>query len=149
MKCPHCGESKNRVVDSRGTFDDLAVRRRRECEACGHRFTTYEAIETHPLQIVKKDGTREPFDRQKVMAGVLRACWKRPVSTEAVEGLVAEVERELARDYANEVPSTAVGERVMEKLRDLDKVAYVRFASVYRDFKDVGEFMEELKNFLK
>lgn len=149
MKCPRCGDEKNRVLDSRATHGDRAIRRRRECLACAFRFTTYETYETYPLQVVKKDGTREPFDRQKILGGILQACWKRPVSREAAERLVDEIQTGLEQEFQDEVASSQIGERVMRALREFDKVAYVRFASVYRDFKDVGEFMEELKNFLQ
>lgn len=147
MKCPYCG-GETKVLESRHANDGLAIRRRRECLECGRRFNTMETIEAAPLVVVKKDGRREAFDRAKVLAGVLRACEKRPVSTEECEGLVVEVERELRNTLEREVPSKLIGELVMEHLRKLDGVAYVRFASVYREFKDVREFREQLEKLL-
>ena len=148
MKCPFCGHQEDKVVDSRASADGAAIRRRRECLACGKRFTTYEHVEGQPLMIVKKDSRREPFDRQKLLAGLVKACEKRPVSMDDLEGLVNELERELSQQFEREVPSREVGERVMKKLHALDPVAYVRFASVYREFKDVEQFMRELKELL-
>jgi len=136
------------VVDSRGSGDGVSIRRRRECLGCGKRFTTYEHVEEQPLMIVKKDGRREPFDRHKLLAGLVKACEKRPVSMDDLERLVDELERELSQHFEREVPSREVGERVMKRLHALDPVAYVRFASVYREFKDVEQFLRELKDLL-
>ena len=148
MKCPFCGTQEDKVVDSRASSDGAAIRRRRECLGCGKRFTTYEHVEEQPLMIIKKDGRREPYDRHKLLAGLVKACEKRPVSMEALERLVDELERELSQQFEREVPSREIGERVMKKLHALDPVAYVRFASVYREFKDVEQFMRELKDLL-
>ena len=148
MKCPFCGHQEDKVVDSRVSSDGVSIRRRRECLGCGKRFTTYEQVEAQPLMVIKKDGRREPFDRQKLLAGLVKACEKRPVSMENLERLVDELERELSQQFEREVPSREVGERVMKKLHSLDPVAYVRFASVYREFKDVEQFMRELKDLL-
>ena len=148
MKCPFCGHQEDKVVDSRASSDGASIRRRRECLGCAKRFTTYEHVEEQPLMIVKKDGRREPFDRHKLLAGLVKACEKRPVSMGDLEGLVEDLERELSQEFEREVPSRAVGERVMKKLHALDPVAYVRFASVYREFKDVEQFMFELKDLL-
>ncbi len=135
-------------MDSRGSGDGASVRRRRECLGCGKRFTTYEHVEEQPLMVIKKDGRREPFDRHKLLAGLVKACEKRPVSMDDLERLVDELERELSQQFEREVPSREIGERVMRKLHALDPVAYVRFASVYREFKDVEQFMRELKELL-
>ena len=148
MKCPYCHEIDNKVIDSRLTKEGNAVRRRRECLLCKHRFTTYERIEGLPLVLIKKDGTRETFDRTKVLAGMQRACEKRNISINTIEELVDELERELQEIGEKEIPSSVVGERVMTRLHELDDVAYVRFASVYREFKDVNDFMSELKDLL-
>ena len=148
MKCPFCGHQEDKVVDSRASSDGVAIRRRRECLSCAKRFTTYEHVEEQPLMIIKKDGRREPFDRHKLLAGLVKACEKRPVSMDDLEGLVDELERELSQQFEREVPSREIGERVMKKLHVLDPVAYVRFASVYREFKDVEQFMRELKDLL-
>ena len=148
MKCPFCGHQEDKVVDSRGSGDGASIRRRRECLSCGKRFTTYEHVEEQPLMVVKKDGRREPFDRHKLLAGLVKACEKRPVSMDDLERLVDELERELSQQFEREAPSREVGERVMKKLHALDPVAYVRFASVYREFKDVEQFMRELKDLL-
>ena len=149
MKCPFCHEADNRVIDSRLSKDGHMVRRRRECLKCSRRFTTYERVEeTMPL-VVKKDGRREKFDRQKVLAGLLRACEKRPVSTTQLEELVNGIEVQVADAPDREIPAKQIGEILMAHLRDLDKVAYVRFASVYLDFKDVKEFLDELKDLLR
>jgi transcriptional repressor NrdR len=145
VKCPFCGHGENSVVDSRLGRDGVVIRRRRECERCKKRFTTYERIEELLPNIVKKDNRREPFDRSKVLAGVKKACEKRPVSQETIEQLVDTVEHKLQELGEAEVPSTRVGEEVMKQLVTLDQVAYVRFASVYRQFKDIGEFMSELE----
>lgn len=149
MKCPYCQKSSDRVVDSRSSQNGRAIRRRRECLKCKKRFTTYEYIEKTPLMVIKKDGRREPFDRNKLLSGVVKACEKRPISMDRLEKLVDFVEHTLERDFNREVKSKAIGELVMRKLHDLDQVAYVRFASVYRQFKDVNQFMKELKYLLK
>ena len=144
MKCPFCSHENTRVIDSRPAEDNNSIRRRRVCDECGKRFTTYEKIETIPLIIIKKDNNREAYDRAKIEAGVLRACHKRPVSAQQITTLVDEVDNREER----EIPSGTIGELVMNKLKDLDAVAYVRFASVYREFKDVNTFMDELKSVL-
>ena len=149
MKCPFCNQDNTRVVDSRPADDNTAIRRRRMCDACGKRFTTYEKVETIPLIVIKKDQNREQFDRSKIEAGVLRACHKRPVSAEQIHRLVDDVETEVFNLEEREIPSCVIGEIVMDKLKDLEAVAYVRFASVYREFKDVNTFMDELKKILK
>ena len=149
MKCPFCNQDNTRVVDSRPADDNTAIRRRRMCDACGKRFTTYEKVETIPLIVIKKDQNREQFDRSKIEAGVLRACHKRPVSAEQIHRLVDDVETEVFNLEEREIPSSVIGEIVMDKLKYLEAVAYVRFASVYREFKDVNTFMDELKKILK
>ena len=149
MKCPFCNQDNTRGVDSRPVDDNTAIRRRRMCDACGKRFTTSEKAETIPLIVIKKDQNREQFDRSKIEAGVLRACHKRPVSAEQIHKLVDEVETEIFNLEEREIPSSVIGEIVMDKLKDLEAVAYVRFASVYREFKDVNTFMDELKKILK
>ncbi len=149
MKCPFCGRLDDKVVDSREAKVGDTIRRRRQCEKCGRRFTTYERIDEIPYMVVKKDGRREKFDRQKLLAGLLKASEKRPVGMSKLEQIVNEVEAYVAESPDRERPSSGVGELVMNRLRKLDKVAYVRFASVYLDFKDVREFMEELKELLK
>ena len=149
MTCPFCGNLEDRVVDSRETKEGDVVRRRRECLACQRRFTTYERIDEIPYMVVKKDGRREKFERQKVLAGLLKACEKRPVPMGKLEALVNEIEAHVAESPDRERPATELGELVMARLKKLDKVAYVRFASVYLDFKDVREFMDELKDLLK
>lgn len=148
MKCPFCSHENTRVIDSRPAEDNNSIRRRRVCDECGKRFTTYEKIETIPLIIIKKDNNRETYDRAKIEAGVLRACHKRPVSAQQINVLVDEVETEVFNLEEREIPSQTIGELVMNKLKDLDAVAYVRFASVYREFKDVNTFMDELKKVL-
>lgn len=148
MKCPFCNYKEDKVVDSRSTAEESAVRRRRECLKCGKRFTTYEYVEEVSLLVIKKDGRREPFDRKKILAGIIRACEKRPVSVEKMEEVVTQVERLIQKKSDREVLSNRIGELVMEKLKSIDDVAYVRFASVYRQFKDVGQFMVELKDIL-
>lgn len=148
MKCPSCGCTENKVIDSRLSQAGEVTRRRRMCDGCGHRYTTYERIERAMPMVVKKDMRREAFDRDKVLAGIRKACEKRPVSGEKVEQLVSEIERELAESGETEVESSRIGEQVMEQLRKLDQVAYVRFASVYRSFKDIREFMAELSKLL-
>ena len=148
MKCPFCGNDNTRVIDSRPVEDNTSIRRRRVCDECGKRFTTYEKVETIPLIIIKKDNTREQYNRSKIEDGVLRACHKRPVSAQQITTLVDEVENEIFNREEREIPSGTIGELVMNKLKDLDAVAYVRFASVYREFKDVNTFMDELKSVL-
>lgn len=148
MKCPFCSHENTRVIDSRPAEDNNSIRRRRVCDECGKRFTTYEKIETIPLIIIKKDNNREAYVRAKIEAGVLRACHKRPVSAQQITTLVDEVENEIFNREEREIPSGTIGELVMNKLKDLDAVAYVRFASVYREFKDVNTFMDELKSVL-
>jgi transcriptional repressor NrdR len=146
MKCPFCQALENKVIDSRLAQDSHVIRRRRECEACMRRFTTYERVEEILPMVVKKDGGREVFDRAKIISGIRKACEKRPVSVAAMEQIVEAIERELHESGEKEVPSSYIGERVMESLRRVDGVAYVRFASVYRSFRDVSEFLEELKH---
>jgi transcriptional repressor NrdR len=148
MKCPYCGSDDTRVIDSRPADDNYSIRRRRICDNCTKRFTTYEKVETIPLIIIKKDNNRETYDRSKIESGVLRACHKRPVSATQITSLVDEVENEISTLEDKEIPSRVIGEIVMKKLKDLDAVAYVRFASVYREFKDVDSFMDELKGFI-
>jgi len=148
MKCPYCGYKDDKVVDSRATSEESAIRRRRECLKCGKRFTTYEYIEEVSLMVIKKDGRREPFDRKKVLSGIIKACEKRPVSMDKMEDIVIQIERAIQKKSDREVLASRVGELVMERLKVLDDVAYVRFASVYRQFKDVGQFMVELKDIL-
>ena len=149
MKCPYCGNPDTRVIDSRPADDNNSIRRRRSCDECGKRFTTYEKVETIPLIVIKKDNNREAFDRSKIEAGVLRACYKRPVSAEDIKRTVDEIELEVVNREEKEIPSNLIGEIVMDKLKLLDPVAYVRFASVYREFKDVNTFMDELQTFLE
>ena len=148
MKCPYCGRDNTRVIGSRPADDNTAIRRRRNCDECGKRFTTFEKVETIPLMIIKKDNNRESYDRSKIEAGVLRACHKRPVSADQIKKLVDDVETEIYSREAKEIPSSVIGELVMDKLKDLEAVAYVRFASVYREFKDVNTFVNELKKML-
>ncbi len=148
MKCPFCGHQDDKVIDSRSAADGGAVRRRRECGKCRRRFTTYEYVEEMSLRVVKKDGRRESFDRKKILAGIQKACEKRPVPSEKIESVVASIEQQVFRKFDKEVPSKFIGELIMDKLASLDEVAYVRFASVYRQFKDVNHFMTELKGFL-
>jgi transcriptional repressor NrdR len=148
MKCPFCANAENKVIDSRISKDGKAIRRRRECLACSKRFTTYEFVEDILPMVVKKDGRREPFDRIKIRNGVMKACEKRPISMESMEKIVEDVEQACQEFQGEEIPSTVIGEKVMNELKVLDGVAYVRFASVYRQFRDVGEFMSELKDLL-
>ena len=148
MKCPYCGFEESKVIDSRSADDGERIRRRRECLKCGKRFTTHEVIETVPIIVVKRDKSREVFDRNKLTAGILRACEKRPVTMEQMESVVSEVERGLNNMMEKEISSSFIGEVVMEKLKDLDEVAYVRFASVYRQFKDVNTFIAEIEKLL-
>lgn len=147
MKCPYCGFDDSKVIDSRPAED--RIRRRRECCKCGKRFTTFEAVEHAPIVVVKKDGARQEFDREKLFNSLLRACNKRPVAYETIEKAVDSIESTLLNELEREVPSSRIGELAMEKLRDIDDVVYVRFASVYRQFKDINTFMEELKSILK
>ena len=148
MKCPFCGEDNTRVIDSRPADDNSSIRRRRLCDACQKRFTTYEKVETIPLVVIKKDNNREQYDRSKIEAGVLRACHKRPISINQINELVDAVETEIFNREEREISSKEIGEMVMERLKNLEAVSYVRFASVYREFKDVNTFMDELKKFL-
>jgi len=148
MKCPYCGQDDTKVIDSRPADDNCSIRRRRVCDACGKRFTTYEKVETIPLIVIKKDNNREQYDRSKIESGILRACHKRPVSAAQISQLVDAVEAELFSREEREIPSHEIGELVMDRIKDLDAVAYVRFASVYREFKDVNTFMNELKKML-
>ena len=145
MKCPFCGHENTRVIDSRPAEENNSIRRRRVCDDCDKRFTTYEKVETIPLIVIKKDNNREPYDRSKIEAGVLRACHKRPISANQISQLVDEVETEIFNREEREISSQTIGEMVMNKLKDLEAVAYVRFASVYREFKDINTFMDELK----
>lgn len=149
MKCPFCGNAENKVIDSRISKDGNAIRRRRECLACGKRFTTYEFVEEVLPMIVKKDGRRELFDRTKIRSGIQKACEKRPISTEAIDAVIDKIERACQEYQSQEIPSSVVGEKVMQELQKLDAVAYVRFASVYRSFRDLSDFMDELKDLLK
>ncbi len=149
MKCPFCGDDNTRVIDSRPADDNSSIRRRRQCDVCGKRFTTYEKVESVPLMIIKKDRTREVYDRAKLEKGLVRSCHKRPVTMDQIEACVDAIEAEIFNLGLREVESSVVGGIVMDKIRDLDEVAYVRFASVYREFKDVNTFMDELKKLLK
>ncbi len=149
MKCPFCGHENTRVIDSRPAEDNNSIRRRRVCDECDKRFTTYEKVETIPVIIIKKDNNRETYDRSKIEAGVLRACYKRPISASQITQLIDEVETEVFSMEDKEVPSQVIGELVMNKLKNLEAVAYVRFASVYREFKDINTFMDELKKVLE
>ena len=148
MKCPFCGDDNTRVIDSRPADDNEAIRRRRQCDECGKRFTTYEKVETLPLIVVKKDKNRETYDRSKIESGVVRSCHKRPVSVDQIEACVDEIENKIFNLGVREIESEKIGEIVMDQIRDLDQVAYVRFASVYRQFKDADTFMSELKKLL-
>lgn len=149
MKCPYCGNPDTRVIDSRPAEDKSSIRRRRSCDECGKRFTTYEKVETIPLIVIKKDNNREQYERAKIENGVLSACYKRPVPAQEIQKTIDAIELEIFNREEKEIPSSEIGEIVMNKLKDLDPVAYVRFASVYREFKDVNTFMDELKTFLK
>ncbi len=148
MKCPFCGKENTRVIDSRPADEGGSIRRRRQCDECGKRFTTYEKVETIPLVVIKKDNIREPYDRSKIESGVFRSCHKRPISVDQITKLVDEIETVIFGLEEKEVSSNQIGEIVMDKLKDLDDVAYVRFASVYREFKDVNTFMKEIKKML-
>lgn len=145
MRCPFCKKDNDKVIDTRPSEDGTVTRRRRECLECGKRYTTHERLEYSPLKVIKKDNTREPFNRDKILAGISRALRKRPVATEQIEGLVDAIEREIAEAHEREVSSGEIGEAIMRHLRAIDKVAYVRFASVYRNFEEVGEFIDEIK----
>ena len=148
MRCPYCNFPESKVIDSRPTDESNSIRRRRECLSCGKRFTTYETVESVPLVVVKKDGSRQAFDRNKILNGLVKACEKRPVSMEVLEKTVSEIEQKLLNSMNREVPSERVGELVMDALKEVDQVAYVRFASVYRQFKDIDSFMAELNKLL-
>lgn len=148
MKCPFCGDDNTRVIDSRPADDNEAIRRRRQCDECGKRFTTYEKVETIPLIVIKRDKNRETYDRSKIESGVVRSCHKRPVSVDQIEACVDEIENKIFNLGVREIESKKIGEIVMDQIRDLDQVAYVRFASVYRQFKDADTFMSELKKLL-
>lgn len=148
MKCPFCGKDNTKVIDSRPT-EDSSIRRRRQCDECGKRFTTYEKVETMPIIVIKKDNNREPYDREKLVAGIVRSCHKRPVSLDGINTMVDEIETQIFNTGEKEIPTTTIGMIVMDKLKNLDEVAYVRFASVYREFKDVNTFMDEIKKILK
>ena len=149
MKCPYCGFKESKVVDSRPADEGSSIRRRRECLSCGKRFTTYETVESMPMVVIKRDGSRQTFDRRKLVNGMLRACEKRPVSLAQLEKIGEEIEQELQNSLEREISTERVGELVMDKLKSVDEVAYVRFASVYRQFKDIGTFMEELNKLLE
>ena len=149
MKCPYCNEADTKVIDSRPAEDNSSIRRRRQCERCGKRFTTYEKLETMPLMVIKKDNSREAYDRSKIEAGIIQSCHKRPVSTQQINSVIDEIENRVFNMEEKEVPTSVIGELVMDKLKELDEVAYVRFASVYREFKDVNTFMEDLAKLLK
>jgi transcriptional repressor NrdR len=149
MRCPYCKQDNDKVVDSRSCEEGLATRRRRECLECGRRYTTYERLEESPLRVVKKGGAREAFDRKKVRSGIEKACWNLPVSAEAIDAVVNRIEQRIVESNEREVTSEAIGGRVMEELRNLHQVAYIRFASVYREFKDVTEFMQVLQEFMR
>ena len=148
MKCPFCGHPESKVIDSRPADENASIRRRRECLACGKRFTTYETVESLPIVVIKKDGSRQSFDRQKVLRGMIRACEKRPVSLAELERIADEIEQELQNSMEREIRTADIGEKVMERLRSVGQVAYVRFASVYRQFKDIDTFMAELNKLL-
>ena len=145
MRCPYCNEDNTRVIDSRPIEETNSIKRRRQCDKCGKRFTTFEKIEMTPLVVIKKDNNREPFDRAKIQAGIIRSCHKRPVSMEQINRLTDDIETEIYNMGEQEISSSVIGELLMNKLKDFDSVAYVRFASVYREFKDVNTFMDELK----
>ena len=149
MKCPFCSHENTRVIDSRPAEDNNSIRRRRVCDECGKRFTTYEKIETIPLIIIKKDNNREQYDRSKIEGGILRACYKRPISAADIQKTIEKIETEIFSREEKEIPTSVIGEIVMEKLKELDEVAYVRFASIYREFKDVNTFMSEIKKILE
>ena len=147
MQCPYCNYKESKVVDSRHT-DSNSIRRRRECESCKKRYTTYETIETTPIMVIKKDNTREYFDREKIKNGLIKSCEKRPVSMDQIEGVISYIENEINKNYMTEIETRMIGEMIMDKLKDIDAVSYVRFASVYRQFKDINTFVNELKTIL-
>lgn len=149
MKCPYCNSENIKVIDSRPSEDSNSIRRRRQCEGCNKRFTTYEKIETIPLMVIKKDKTREPFNREKLMDGILRSCHKRPISVKEIESIVDNIENTALNTFKKEIESYKIGKFVMENLRSIDEIAYVRFASVYRQFKDINTFMNELRGMLE
>ena len=149
MKCPYCNEADTKVIDSRPADDNSSIRRRRQCERCGKRFTTYEKLETMPLMVIKKDNSRETYDRSKIEAGIIHSCHKRPVSPQQINSMIDEIENQIFNMEEKEVPTSAIGELVMGTLKDLDEVASVRFASVYREFKDVNTFIDEIGKLLK
>ena len=149
MKCPYCNAQDTKVIDSRPADDNSSIRRRRQCEKCGKRFTTYEKLETLPLMVIKKERSRETYDRSKIESGIIHSCHKRPVSTQQINAMIDEIENQIFNMEEKEVETTVIGELVMRKLKQLDEVAYVRFASVYREFKDVNTFMEELGKLLQ
>lgn len=148
MKCPFCGYDESKVIDSRSTEDNMAIRRRRECLGCSKRYTTYEKVEDIPILVVKKDSSREFFDKSKIVNGLIKSCEKRPVSRKQIEDIASEVEKNISNQMLTEIKSNAIGEMVMDKLKDIDEISYVRFASVYRQFKDVNTFMKELSNLI-
>lgn len=148
MKCPFCGKENTKVIDSRPADDNSSIRRRRQCDVCGKRFTTYEKVETIPLIVIKKDDNREPYDREKIQGGIIRSCHKRPVSANQISEMIEDIENQIFNMEDKEIASSVIGELVMDKLKDVDQVAYVRFASVYREFKDVNTFMHEIKKIL-
>lgn len=148
MKCPFCGYAESKVIDSRAIEDDTAIRRRRECLKCSKRYTTYEKIENIPILVIKKDSSREYFDREKIVNGLIKACQKRPVSRNQIEDIAKEVEKDISNQMLTEVKSQYIGEMIMENLKKIDEVSYVRFASVYRQFKDINTFMEEIKRLM-
>lgn len=149
MRCPYCAYPESKVIDSRPTDESSSIRRRRECLSCGKRFTTYEIVERVPMVVVKKDGSRQTFDRGKILGGLIKACEKRPVPTDTLERAASRIEQKLVNSMDREIPSVRIGELVMEELKDIDQVAYVRFASVYRQFKDLDSFMDELNRLLE
>ena len=149
MKCPFCKADNNRVIDSRASADGFAIRRRRECLSCDRRYTTYERIEESPVRVVKKDGVREPFERRKILSGLIKACEKRAVSIDILDDVVSRIEHQVTEQFDREVPTKFIGRLVMRDLRKIDQVAYVRFASVYRDFKDIAEFVDEIRPMLE
>ena len=149
MRCPYCSYSESKVIDSRPAEEGTTIRRRRECLSCGKRFTTYEIMERLPLLVIKRDGSRQSFDRMKVIGGMVKACEKRPVPVDEIERVADEIEQELQSSLEREVSSAQIGEMIMDRLKDMDQVAYVRFASVYRQFKDINTFLEELNKLLK
>ncbi len=149
MKCPYCGKLDTRVIDSRPAEDGSSIRRRRGCDECGKRFTTYEKVETIPLIVIKKDNSRQQYDRSKIEKGILQACYKRPVSAEEIQRTIEKIETEIFKREEKEIPTSVIGEIVMDYLEKLDEVAYVRFASIYREFKDVNTFMDEIRKILE